>query len=145
MEEEFLPIGGETAPGSSNWIVVARRPPARSTRSDLQLDLSESVLLRWRREYDARGEAAFSAKRPLRNEALEARIARAGALVWQTRLENEILKKGLSRRHFRQRHTMIYEAKSRVPRGLTQGFVEVALVSRSWYYERPTPQQKARM
>ena len=63
-------------------------------------NLSESVLLRWRREYDARGEATFSAKQPSGNEALEARIAELERFCGKLALENEILKKGLSRHHF---------------------------------------------
>lgn len=63
-------------------------------------NLSESVLLRWRREYDARGEAAFGEKQPSGNEALEARIAELERFCGKLALENEILKKGLSRYHW---------------------------------------------
>jgi transposase len=63
-------------------------------------NLSESVLLRWRREYDARGEAAFSEKQPSGNEALEARVAELERFCGKLALENEILKKGLSRHHW---------------------------------------------
>lgn len=63
-------------------------------------NLSQSVLLRWRREYDARGEAAFSEKQPSGNEALEARVAELERFCGKLALENEILKKGLSRHHW---------------------------------------------
>ena len=57
-------------------------------------NLSESVLLRWRREYDARGEAAFTEKQLSGNEALEAKIAELERFCGKLALENEILKKG---------------------------------------------------
>jgi transposase len=53
-------------------------------------NLSESVLLRWRKEYQARGEAAFTEKQPSGNEALEAAekpswSVSAGSSPWRTR------------------------------------------------------------
>ena len=60
-------------------------------------NLSESVLLRWRKEYQARGEAAFTEKQPFGNEALEARIAELERFCGQLSLENQILKKSLKR------------------------------------------------
>jgi putative transposase len=63
-------------------------------------NLSESVLLKWRKEYDARGEAAFSEKQLSGNEALEARVAELERFCGKLALENEILKKGLSRHHW---------------------------------------------
>ncbi len=74
-----------------------QRRPAQICREH---NLSESVLLRWRREYDARGEAAFSEKQPSGNEALEARVAELERFCGKLALENEILKKGLSRHHW---------------------------------------------
>lgn len=63
-------------------------------------NLSESVLLRWRKEYEARGEEAFTDKQPSsREEALEARVAELERFCGKLALENEILKKGLSRYH----------------------------------------------
>ena len=58
-------------------------------------NLSESVLLRWRKEYEARGEAAFTEKEPFANEALEARIAELERFCGQLSLENQILKESL--------------------------------------------------
>jgi transposase len=63
-------------------------------------NLSQSVLLRWRKEYDARGEAAFTEKQPSGEEALQARIAELERFCGKLALENEILKKGLSRHHW---------------------------------------------
>lgn len=53
-------------------------------------NLSESVLLRWRKEYEARGEAAFTEKHPSGDEALEAAekpswSVSAGSYRWRTR------------------------------------------------------------
>jgi transposase len=58
-------------------------------------NLSESVLLRWRKEYEARGEAAFTEKQPSGDEALKARIAELERFCGQLALENQILKKSL--------------------------------------------------
>lgn len=63
-------------------------------------NLSQSVLLRWRKEYEARGEAAFTEKQPSGDEALQARIAELERFCGKLALENEILKKGLSRHHW---------------------------------------------
>jgi len=55
------------------------------------------VLLKWRKEYEARGEAAFTEKQPSANQALEARIAELERFCGQLSLENQILKKSLER------------------------------------------------
>src|ERR671910_1569653 len=55
-------------------------------------NLSESVLLRWRKEYEARGETAFTEKQLSGNEALEERIAELERFCGQLSLENQILK-----------------------------------------------------
>ncbi len=57
--------------------------------------LSEGLLLRWRREYEARGEAAFAPQQPSETEALERRIADLERLCGQLALENAVLKKAL--------------------------------------------------
>ncbi|MGH3090102.1 MAG: transposase [Rubrobacteraceae bacterium] len=58
-------------------------------------NLAESVLLRWRKEYDARGEAAFTEKQPSGDESLQTRIAELERFCGQLSLENAILKKSL--------------------------------------------------
>lgn len=78
-------------------VATGQKRPAQICREH---NLSESVLLRWRKEYDARGEAAFTEKQLSGNEALEARIAELERFCGKLALENEILKKGLSRHHF---------------------------------------------
>ena len=57
--------------------------------------ISEGLLLRWRREYEARGEAAFAPQQPSETEALERRIADLERLCGQLALENAVLKKAL--------------------------------------------------
>lgn len=57
--------------------------------------LADGVLWRWRREYAARGEAAFSLPAPDSAEALERRIAELEQFCGQLALENAALKKGL--------------------------------------------------
>jgi len=57
--------------------------------------LAESLLLRWRREYEARGEAAFTPKQVSASESLERRVAELERFCGQLALENALLKKGL--------------------------------------------------
>ena len=71
-----------------------KRPAQRICRGH---NLSGSVLLRWRKEYEARGEAAFTEKQPSGNEALEAKIAELERFCGQLSLENQILKKSLKK------------------------------------------------
>ena len=58
--------------------------------------MSEGLLLRWRREYEARGEAAFAPHQPSETEALQRRIAELERLCGQLALENAVLKGVLS-------------------------------------------------
>jgi putative transposase len=60
--------------------------------------LTEGLLWRWRREYDARGEAAFTPHEATGAEALEQRVAELERLCGQLALENAALKRGLSKR-----------------------------------------------
>jgi transposase len=78
-------------------VATGNKRPAQICREH---NLSESVLLRWRKEYEERGEAAFTEKQPSANEALQARIAELERFCGKLALENEILKKGLSRHHW---------------------------------------------
>ena len=75
-------------------VTTGQKRPAQICREH---NLSQSVLLRWRKEYDARGEAAFTEKQLSESEALEAKIAELERFCGKLALENEILKKGLSR------------------------------------------------
>jgi transposase len=58
--------------------------------------IAEGLLLRWRREYEARGEAAFAPSHPAETETLERRIADLERLCGQLALENALLKKALN-------------------------------------------------
>ena len=58
--------------------------------------IAEGVLLRWRKEYDLRGEAAFSPVEEGSSRNQERRIAELERLCGQLALENAALKRGLS-------------------------------------------------
>jgi transposase-like protein len=76
-------------------VATGQKRPAQICREH---NLSESVLLRWRKEYELRGEEAFADKQPSsREEALEARIAELERFCGKLALQNEILKKGLGK------------------------------------------------
>jgi transposase len=75
-------------------VATGQKRPAQVCREH---NLAQSVLLRWRKEYEARGEAAFTEKRPSQTEALEQKIAELERFCGQLSLENQILKKSLER------------------------------------------------
>lgn len=74
-------------------IESGERRPAQVCREH---GLADGVLWRWRREYAARGEAAFAPPAPDSQEALARRIAELEQFCGQLALENAILKKGRS-------------------------------------------------
>ncbi len=71
-------------------IATGQKRPAQVCREH---NLAESLLARWRKEYGARGEEAFSEKQTSETAALEARIAELERFCGKLALENEILKK----------------------------------------------------
>jgi transposase len=75
-------------------VASGAKRPAQVCR---EYELDESLLLRWRREYDLRGEAAFTPRQPSREEALEAHIAELERHCGQLSLELATIKKVLSR------------------------------------------------
>ena len=75
-------------------VVTGQKRPAQVCREH---NLAESVLLRWRKEYEARGEAAFTEKQLSKDEALERKIAELERFCGQLSLENQVLKKSLER------------------------------------------------
>jgi transposase-like protein len=77
-------------------IAMGEKRPAQICREH---NLAQSVLLKWRREYEARGEAAFTEKQLSEGEALEQKVAELERFCGKLALENEILKKGLARYH----------------------------------------------
>lgn len=74
-------------------IINGEKRPAQICREH---NLAESVLLRWRRDYERRGELAFTDKQPSQTEALQARIAELERFAGQLALENTVLKKALA-------------------------------------------------
>jgi transposase len=75
-------------------VITGQKRPAQVCR---EYGLAESVLSRWRKEYQERGEAAFQ---PAQAEGLttqEQRIAELEQFCGQLALENQILKKTLQR------------------------------------------------
>lgn len=77
-------------------VATGNKRPAQICREH---NLTESVLLRWRKEYEARGEAAFTEKQLSKDETLERKIAELEGFHGQLALENRILKKSLERMH----------------------------------------------
>jgi putative transposase len=77
-------------------VATGEKRPAQVCREH---NLAESVLLRWRKEYDARGEAAFTERRPSEDEALQRKVAELERFCGQLSLENQILKKSLEKMH----------------------------------------------
>jgi transposase len=57
--------------------------------------LAESLLLRWRKEVEVRGEAAFMAGQPTEPERLARRVEELERFCGQLALENAVLKKAL--------------------------------------------------
>ncbi len=75
-------------------VTTGQKRPAQVCREH---NLAESVLLRWRKEYEARGEAAFTEKQLSKDESLEQKIAELERFRGQLALENRVLKKSLER------------------------------------------------
>ncbi len=71
-------------------IATGQKRPAQICREH---NLADSLLARWRKEYEARGEEAFGERRPSETAMLEARIAELERFCGKLALENEILKK----------------------------------------------------
>ena len=74
-------------------IKSGQKRPAQLCREHL---ITEGLLLRWRRDFDLRGDAAFSAKEAAEvspTAALEQKVAELERFCGQLSLENCILKK----------------------------------------------------
>jgi putative transposase len=74
-------------------VVVDEQRPAHVCREH---GIAEGLLLRWRREYAERGEAAFSPAEATSTAALERKVAELERFCGQLALENAALKKGLT-------------------------------------------------
>jgi hypothetical protein len=96
----------------------------------------------WRNEYEARAEAAFTEKQPSsREEALEVGIVELERFCGKLVLENEILKR-VRETPLERRHAMIVEATEGHPDISERDLCRLFSVSRPWYYERPSPEQR---
>jgi transposase-like protein len=73
-------------------VASGEKRPAQVCREH---GIGEGLLLRWRREYEARGEAAFMPHAPSETETLERRVAELERLCGQLALENAVLKGAL--------------------------------------------------
>ena len=74
-------------------VISEEKRPAQICREH---NLAESVLLRWRREVEQRGDAAFTDKPADETEALQVRIVELERFCGQLALENAVLEKALS-------------------------------------------------
>ncbi len=73
-------------------VVNGEKGPAQVCREH---DLANSVLDRWRKEYEQHGEAAFSEREVTEQEALDRKIAELERFCGQVSWENAVLKKAL--------------------------------------------------
>lgn len=74
-------------------VASGEKRPAQLCREHA---IAEGVRLRWRKEYELRGEAAFSPPDEHGSHSQERRIAELERLCGQLALENAALKRGLS-------------------------------------------------
>ena len=85
---------------SREFKLAAVRQVASGAKRPAQIcrehGITESVLLRWRQEYEARGDDAFTPRQPTAAEALERKVAELERFCGQLALENAALKKALS-------------------------------------------------
>ena len=73
-------------------IATGQKRPAQACR---EYGLAESVLSRWRREYQERGETAFQPQPSSEGSTEAQRIAELERFCGQLALENQVLKKAL--------------------------------------------------
>ena len=71
-------------------VAEGHKRPAQACR---EFRLADSVLVRWRKEYQERGEAAFTPKEGGQPSGLEARVAELERFCGQLALANAALKK----------------------------------------------------
>src|SRR5437588_12758283 len=79
-------------------VATGEKRPAQVCREH---ELAESLLLRWRKEYEARGEAAFTVEQPSDQERLARRLSELEQFCGQLALEKATLKKALQNGHLR--------------------------------------------
>lgn len=79
-------------------IATGQKRPAQACR---EYGLADSVLSRWRKEYQERGEAAFLPPQSTESITQEQRIAELERFCGQLALENQVLKKALQSKGLR--------------------------------------------
>ena len=79
-------------------IATGQKRPAQVCR---EYGLADSVLSRWRKEYQERGEAAFSPPQSTESTTQEQRIAELERFCGQLALENQVLKKAVQSKGLR--------------------------------------------
>jgi len=79
-------------------IATGQKRPAQICR---EYGLADSVLSRWRKEYQERGEAAFSPSQSAESTTQGQRMAELERLCGQLALENQVLKKALQSKGLR--------------------------------------------
>lgn len=77
---------------AARQVVTGAKRPTQVWR---EYEISETLLLRWRRECEERGEEAFKPRRASREEALEARVAELERYCGQLSLELAVAKQAL--------------------------------------------------
>ena len=75
-------------------LATGQKRPAQVCR---EYGLAESVLSRWRKDYQERGEAAFEPRQAEGATSQEQRITELEQFCGQLALENQVLKKTLQR------------------------------------------------
>ena len=75
-------------------VATGQKRPAQACR---EYGLADSVLSRWRKEYQERGEAAFQSIQSEGTTTQEQRIIELEQFCGQLALENQVLKKTLQR------------------------------------------------
>jgi len=105
-------------------VATGQKRPAQICREH---NLSESVLLRWRREYESRAESAFTEKQLSQTEALERKVAELERFYGKLALENEILKRGSSQIPLGKKHAMIEAAAMEHPEVALSDLCELSL------------------
>jgi transposase len=75
-------------------LASGEKRPAQICREH---NLANSMVSRWRQEYKARGEEAFSAKQLSESEAVAAKVAELERFCGQLAWENSVLKKALGK------------------------------------------------
>ena len=120
-------------------IATGQKRPAQVCR---EYGVAESVLSRWRKEYQERGEAAFSRHSP-RVDNPRATDSRVRALLRTTGAREPSGKKSVAEHGNAERHVMITRSHYAACGVVIERLCELFNVSRSWYYER-AGSQKAR-